>query len=102
MLALGAVTGSCGVEAQGCQRYSSGHDPIVHWYVDMAQRCRNQRPFDTCPHPARHLKTLPSDGGPARQAADSKDGYRQNSVRGECSVTKNLFCTIAPCPEPTL
>ena len=96
MRALVAVTAFCVVEGQGCYCHSFDHDLTLHWYADVLLRSRNRHPFGIFPHPARHLKTLPSDGGLARQAAGSKDVCREDNVCGVCFVTRNLFCMFAP------
>ena len=68
----------------------------------MFLRPQNQCPFGTSPHLARHLKTWPSDGGPARQVAGSEDVCRRNNESGVCFVTKNLSYMFAPDPGWTL
>ena len=95
MLALAVVKASCVVEEQGCHRRS--FDPTLHLYADVVLGCQNQYPFGTSRHLARRLKTLPSDGGLARQVVDSEDVCQRNrNVCGVCFVTKTLSYIFAP------
>lgn len=97
MLVLVVVMASYVVEGQDCHPHLFARAPTLHWYADVILRHLNQGPFGTLPHPAHYLKTLLSDGAPARQAAGLKDVYRQNNVCGVCFVTKNLFCVYLFC-----
>ena len=95
MLAWVAVMVSYVVEEQDCRHHFFDRDPT---YAGVFLRSPNQRPFGTSRHPARRLKTCPSDGAgaPSRQEAGSKDEYRQNTGCGVCCVTRNLFGVFAP------